>query len=91
MKKIVLELLDTKYPDAFIKKTIFGNLCCFRDDYTNTNVLAKEIRKWFDMSMVDAREYVEDWYSTLPVVVSIRNSTNPAVLIDETVVVNPTL
>jgi hypothetical protein len=39
----------------------------------------------------EADRYVKVWCSSLPVVVSLRNSTNPAVLVSDTTVVNSTL
>ena len=50
-----------------------------------------ELIKWFDVDMKYAKDIVEIWYSKLPVVISLRSSTNPAVLVTETTTVNSTL
>jgi hypothetical protein len=91
MKMIVFKFLDTKYPNAFVKKTIFGNLTMYGNDFISTHGLTVELCNWFDVTQEFARNTIKTWESTLPVVVSIRNSTNPAVLVGETLVVNPTL
>jgi hypothetical protein len=88
MKKIVFNFLDTKYPNAFVKKTIFGNLTMYGDDFVSTHGLTVELCNWFDVTQEFARNTIKTWESTLPVVVSIRNSTNPAVLVANTVTVN---
>jgi len=91
MKIIVFKFLDTKYPNAFVKKTIFGNLTMYGNDFVSTHGLTVELCNWFDVTQEFARNTIKTWESTLPVVVSIRNSTNPAVLIGDALVVNPTL
>jgi hypothetical protein len=53
--------------------------------------LVREICNWFDVTQVFAEHNLKVWESTLPVVVSVRNSTNPAVLVMETTVSNTTL
>jgi hypothetical protein len=64
---------------------------CHNDGIIDYNKLYREINDWFDISKNDAERYVDSWYYTLPVVVSLRNSTNPTVLVSETTVVNSTL
>jgi hypothetical protein len=91
MKKVMLKYLDYRYPNTFIKKTIFGSVACYNDDSINTYSLSKELIKWFDVDMKYAKDIVEIWYSKLPVVISLRSSTNPAVLVTETTTVNSTL
>ena len=92
MNKLVYIFLNTKYPNAFVKRTVFGDVCYHNnDDFIRSNELYQEISDWFDISKDDAKRYVNAWYSTLPVVVSLRSSTNPAVLVSETTVVNSTL
>ena len=93
MKKLVYLFLNTKYPDAFIKRTVFGD-SCYRlngNYFTSTTEVSKVLSYWFNLSKDDAKRYIDSWHSTLPVVVSIRNSTNPAVLVSETTVVNSTM
>ena len=91
MKKVILKFLDTKYPNAFWKKTKFGNLAMYGDEPIQGEVLIKELCDWFDVTQDFARHNLKVWISTLPVVVSIYNSTNPTVLVSETMVVNSTL
>ena len=91
MKKLVHIFLNTKYPNTFVKRTIFGDVYCHNDDFIGYNKLYREINDWFDISKDDAEICVDSWYYTLPVVVSLRNSTNPTVLVSETMVVNSTL
>ena len=83
--------LNTKYPNAHIKRCIFGELCYLEGNTYVTNNLLKEISSWFNVDENEADRYVKVWCSSLPVVVSLRNSTNPAVLVSETTVVNSTL
>ena len=92
MKKLVYIFLNTKYPNAYVKKTIFGDLCCIKDDdHCETFKLTNELSVWFNIDKTVTKIYLDSWFLTLPVVVSIRNSTNPAVLVSETTVVNSTL
>jgi hypothetical protein len=92
MNKLVYIFLNTKYPNAYIKKTIFGNLCCIKDDdHCETFKLTNELSVWFNIDKTIAKIYLDSWFLTLPVTVSIRNSTNPAVLVSDTTVVNSTL
>jgi hypothetical protein len=91
VRKLVYIFLNTKYPNAFVKRTVFGDACYHNDDFVGYTELYQEISDWFDISKDDAKRYVNAWYSTLPVVVSLRSSTNPAVLVSETTVVNSTL
>jgi hypothetical protein len=91
MEKLVHIFLNTKYPNTIVKKTIFGELYYHNDDFLNYHELYQEINDWFGLSKDDAEICVNSWYYALPVVVSLRNSTNPAVLVSETTVVNSTL
>ena len=91
MKKLVYIFLNTKYPDAHVKRCVFGELCYLDGNNYVTNNLLKEISSWFNVNENEADRYVKVWCSSLPVVVSLRNSTNPAVLVSETNVVNSTL
>jgi hypothetical protein len=91
MRKLILKFLDTKYPNAFWKKTKFGNLAMYGDEPIQGEVLIRELCDWFDVTQDFARHNLKIWISTLPVVVSIYNSTNPTVLVSETMVVNSTL
>jgi hypothetical protein len=91
MKKIVFDFLDTLYPNAFVKKTIFGDLTTYGDEWVVSMDVCSGLCRWFGISHETAMNYLTEWQYTLPVVVSIRNSTNPSVLISETLVVNPTL
>ena len=91
MKKLVYIFLNTKYPNAFVKRCVFGELCYLDDNNYVTNDLLKEISSWFNVNENEADRYVKAWCSSLPVVVSLRISTNPAVLVSETTVVNSTL
>ena len=91
MKKLVYIFLNTKYPNAHIKRCIFGELCYLEGNTYVTNNLLKEISSWFNVDENESDRYVKVWCSSLPVVVSLRNSTNPAVLVSETTVVNSTL
>jgi hypothetical protein len=91
VKKLVYIFLNTKYPNAFVKRTVFGDACYHNDYFVGSKELYQEISDWFDISKDDSKRYVNAWYSTLPMVVSLRSSTNPAVLVSETTVVNSTL
>jgi len=90
-KQLIFKFLDTKYPNAFVKKTIFGNLTMYGNDWVVGVKVCSGLCRWFGISNETAMHYLKEWEHTLPVVVSIRNSTNSSVLIGETVVVNPTL
>jgi hypothetical protein len=89
-KQLIFKFLDTKYPNAFVKKTIFGNLTTYGDEWVVGVNVCSGLCKWFSISNETAMHYLKEWEHTLPVVVSIRNSTNHTVLIGETLVVNPT-
>jgi hypothetical protein len=91
MRKLILKFLDTKYPNAFWKKTKFGNLAMYGDEPIQGEVLIRELCDWFDVTQDFARHNLKVWISTLPVVVSIYNSTNPTVLVSYTMQVNSTL
>jgi hypothetical protein len=91
VNKLVYIFLNTKYPDAHVKRCIFGELCYLDGNNYVTNNLLKEISSWFNVDENEANRYVKVWCSSLPVVVSLRNSTNPAVLVSDTTVVNSTL
>ena len=90
IKRVIFNFLDTKYPNAYIKKTIFGNLTMYGEDYISTHGLTVELCNWFDVTQQFARQTIKSWESTLPVVVSIRNSTNPDLWVADTLVVNTT-
>jgi hypothetical protein len=90
MTKVIFKFLDTKYPNAYVKKTIFGSLIMYGDDYVSTHGLTVELCKWFDVTQEFAGPTIQTWGSTLPVVVSIRNSTNPDVWVADAVVFNTT-
>jgi hypothetical protein len=90
-KQLIFKFLDTKYPNAFVKKTIFGNLTMYGNDWVVGVKVCSGLCRWFGISNETAMHYLKEWEYTLPVVVSIYNSTNSSVLIGETVVVNPTL
>jgi hypothetical protein len=92
LKRVIWSFLNTKYPDAYVKKTVFGNLCCINDDkHCETFKLTNELSVWFNIDKAVAKIYLDSWFLTLPVVVSVRNSTNPTVLVSDTVTVNSTL
>jgi hypothetical protein len=90
MKRVIFKFLDTKYPNAYIKKTIFGNLTMYGDDYVSSRILTMELCKWFEVTENYARHTIEMWESALPVVVSLRNSTNPDVWVADAVAFNTT-
>jgi len=90
MTKVIFKFLDTKYPNAFVKQTIFGSLTMYGDDAMYKLALVREICNWFDVTQVFAEHNLKVWESTLPVVVSIRNSTNPDVWVADAVVFNTT-
>jgi hypothetical protein len=91
MRKVIFKFLDTKYPNAFVKQTIFGELAMCGDNALHRVTLVREVCKWFDVTQVFAEHNLKVWISKLPVVVSVRNSTNPAVLVSDTTVVNSTM
>jgi len=91
MIKLIFKFLDTKFPNAFVSKTIFGEIAMFGDDYISSHKLIKELCDWFDVDEDYIEVAVGEWIAKLPVVVSVRNSTNPAVLVSDTTVVNSTL
>jgi hypothetical protein len=90
MTKVIFKFLNTKYPTAYVNKTIFGNLTMYGEDYVSTHGLSAELCKWFDVTQEFARHTIKSWESTLPMVVSIRNSTNPDVWVADAVVFNTT-
>ena len=79
MTKVIFKFLNTKYPNAYVKKTIFGDLSMCGENCVSTHGLTVELCKWFDVTNEFARHTIQTWESTLPMVVSIRNSTNPDV------------
>ncbi len=83
-------IFDAKGNRVNDKKTIFGNLTMYGDDYVSTHGLTVELCKWFDVTQEFARHTIKSWESTLPMVVSIRNSTNPDVWVADAVVFNTT-
>ena len=91
MRKVILKFLDTKYPNAFWKETKFGGLAMYGDRPIQGEVLIGELCDWFTITRDVARHNLKVWISTLPVVVSIYNSTNPTILVSDTVTVNSTL
>jgi len=91
MRKVILKFLDTKYPNAFWKVTKFGDLAMCGDEPIQIDVLIGELCDWFVITRDVARHNLKVWISTLPVAVSIYNSTNPTVLGMETTTVNSTL
>ncbi len=91
MRKVIFKFLDTKYPNAFVKQTIFGSLAMCGDNHVSTPHLTVELCDWFDVTREFARHSIKQWESSLPVVVSLRSSTNPAVLVGITQTVNTTL
>jgi hypothetical protein len=91
MRKLIFKFLDTKYPNAFVKETIFGSLAMYGDNAMHRVTLVRELCNWFDVTQVFAEHNLKAWISKLPVVVSIRNSTNPTVLVMEPTVSNTTL
>lgn len=91
MRKVIFKFLDTKYPNAFVKQTIFGSLTMYGDNAMYNLALVRELCDWFDVTHVFAEHNLKVWISKLPVVVSIRNSTNPDVLVMERTVTNTTL
>jgi hypothetical protein len=90
MTKVIFKFLNTKYPNAYVKKTIFGDLSMCGENCVSTHGLTVELCKWFDVTNEFARHTIQTWGSTLPVVVSIRNSTNPDVWVADAVVFNTT-
>ena len=90
MIKLIFKFLDTKFPDAFVSKGIFGEIAMFGDDYISSHKLIKELCNWFDVDEDYIELAVNEWIAKLPVVVRVRNSTNPAVLVSDTTVVNST-
>jgi hypothetical protein len=90
MRKLIFKFLDTRYPNAFVKQTIFGNLAMYGDDAIHRVTLVREVCNWFDVTQVFAEHNLKVWISKLPVVVSIRNSTNPDVWVADAVVFNTT-
>jgi hypothetical protein len=90
MIKLIFKFLNTKFPNAFVKKTIFGDIAMFGDDYISTHKLTKELCDWFDVDEDYIRLAVDEWIAKLPVVVSLRNSTNPDLWVAEPIVVNTT-
>jgi hypothetical protein len=90
MRKLIFKFLDTRYPNAFVKQTIFGNLAMYGDDAIHRVTLVREVCNWFDVTQVFAEHNLKVWISKLPVVVSIRNSTNPDVWVADAAAFNTT-
>lgn len=91
MRKLIFKFLDTKYPNAFVKQTVFGDLTVYGNDWVVGKDVCSGLCNWFGISHGTAIYLLKAWESKLPVVVSIRNSTNPAVLVSDTITVNSTL
>lgn len=91
MRKLIIKFLNTKYPNAFWKVTKFGDLAMCGDRPIQGEILIGELCDWFAITRDFARHNLKVWHSSLPVVVSIYNSTNPDVLVSDTTVVNSTL
>ena len=56
VKRLMLKYLDTKYPNAFIKRTKFG-LCPYYDgEILNGHLIKLELKYWFGINDIESGE-----------------------------------
>ena len=96
MKKFVFEYLNTTYPNAYIKKTKFGNLLCGYNENDNNWLYVRKhmldtIMLLFGCNFLTADDYIIEWCETRPVFVSVMNSTNDEVLVPVKEEINTTV
>lgn len=86
VKKLVFEYLNTSYPNAYIKKTRFGNLLC---GYNETNSgwlevrenMGKTVMRLFSCNLRTSDDIIKEWCETRPILGPVVKSTNDEVLV----------
>ena len=82
LRKLMWTYLDMNHPTVYIKETVFGDcLSNFHDDYISRREMIKELVKIFTCDEPMAELCLHSWISSRPRYKSVRNSTNPHVLI----------
>lgn len=86
MKKLVFEYLNTTYPNAYLKKTKFGNLLSGYNETDNGWLYVRKdmletVMNLFGCNFLTADDYIIEWCETRPVFESVANSTNNEVLV----------
>ena len=86
MKKLILEYLNTTYPNAYIRQTKFGSLLCgYNEEDSNWLEVKRNIlettQRLFSCDFATAGEVLIEWSRSRPVYVSTVNSTNDVVLV----------
>ena len=76
----MLKYLDTKYPNAFIKRTKFGLCPDYDGEILNGHLIKLELKYWFGINDIESGELLDAWYGIIPHVTNLVNSTNPHVL-----------
>jgi hypothetical protein len=94
MKELMWKYLDGAYPNVYYKMTKFGP--CLKDGNNPDKVvmrmiMVRQLVFLFDCDEDNGAEVVKKWLEVRPTYENILNSTNPAVLVSDTTVVNSTL
>jgi hypothetical protein len=95
MKKLILDYLNTTYPNAYLKQTKFGSfLCGYNEDDSNWLGMKRNIlettQRLFSCDFATADEVLIEWAKSRPLYVSTENSTNEIVLVPATTELNTT-
>ena len=94
MKELMWKYLDGAYPNVYYKITKFGP--CLTNGNNPDKVvmrmdMVRQLVVLFDCDENDGAEVVKQWLVARPKFEYIEISTNPAVLVSDTTVVNSTL
>ena len=86
MKKLIFEYLNTSYPNAYIKKTKFGNiLCAYNEDDCGwlriRRNMEKTVMKLFSCNFGIADDIIKEWCETRPRFEYVKNSANEVILV----------
>lgn len=68
MKKFIITYLDTKYPNAFIMKTKFGNCPYCGNETIPLYKLSDELSYWFSCDEEFAKYVVDKWINSKPII-----------------------
>ena len=71
MKKLIFEYLNTSYPNAYIKKTRFGNILCgYNEDNCGWLGIGRDMKKTviklFSCNFIIADDIIKEWCETRP-------------------------
>jgi hypothetical protein len=94
MKELMWKYLDGAYPNVYYKITKFGP--CLTNGNNPDKVvmrmdMVRQLVVLFNCNEDDGSEVVKKWLEVRPTYENILNSTNPAVLVSDTMQVNSTL